>query len=305
MYGMSNYVGVIKNEGQWFAIDENGENVKLNYVANGRIAPHFTDPEGNIVAKKCTVCGDVLHATTEYFWADKRRPAGLQSKCITCHRKALAHNKAGLSAWGEGKKRPQSTTAKRVLDENGVTVAKECPKCQVTFGRDGFPIDNTAPDGLKAHCNHCTEVVRHNSRARRLGLRADLTVEEWRETLDKFGGRCALTGDSDISFDHALALSKGGGTTKGNVFPLSRRLNMSKGSKSLFEWFLQPDINVQIDDERFEILVKHFAAAYGLTPEEYESFYQESYDNGKEAKRDFIYFLALKTSSILKYKKAN
>jgi hypothetical protein len=290
---MCNYEGLIKQDGQWFGVSDKGENVQLSFVANGKIAPHFTDDKGDIVAKKCTVCGDVLHATTEHFWADKRRPGGLQAKCISCHKKALGMNKVGLSASGDGKKRPQSTTAKRVLDDNGITIEKECPKCRVSFPREGFPVDNTAPDGMKAHCNHCTEVVRHNSRARRIGLRADLTVEQWRTTLAVFGGRCALTGESDIGSDHALALSRGGGTSVGNMFPLSKKLNSSKGTQNIFEWYERPEINVQIDDERFEALIEYLASAYGLTPKEYEAFYNESYANGREAKRDLISFLSL------------
>lgn len=68
------------------------------------------------------------------------------------------------------------------------------------------------------------------NRANDLGREATLTLEEWKEIVARFGGRCAYCLKADgNSLDHVIPLSAGGGSTKDNCVPACRNCNKRKG----------------------------------------------------------------------------
>ena len=68
-------------------------------------------------------------------------------------------------------------------------------------------------------------------------LLGGLTDKQWRETLDRFGGRCAYTGAplarGEAEHDHAIPMNRKhcGPHLYGNVLPATREANRRKGSK--------------------------------------------------------------------------
>lgn len=81
----------------------------------------------------------------------------------------------------------------------------------------------------------------HRRNARKKGLVSDLTTVQWRMILKLYDGKCAYCGDkSDIQQEHVIPISRGGGTTIGNIVPACKKCNMSKKDKTVSEWFLQP-----------------------------------------------------------------
>lgn len=81
--------------------------------------------------------------------------------------------------------------------------------------------------------------VAHRRRARLKSLVSDLTAVQWRMVLQLFDGKCAYCGSAEhIQQEHVIPVSRGGGTTIGNIVPACRKCNISKGNKTVTEWFL-------------------------------------------------------------------
>jgi len=79
-------------------------------------------------------------------------------------------------------------------------------------------------------CRDCLRVGRHVSKAKRRGMVANLTIEEWLETLEMFGYCCAYCGGSYRDLDHFVPIHYGGGTAFGNCLPACRPCNMAKAN---------------------------------------------------------------------------
>jgi 5-methylcytosine-specific restriction endonuclease McrA len=83
-------------------------------------------------------------------------------------------------------------------------------------------------------CNDCqtqrSEVLPQNTRARKMGLSADLHYTEWSKTLSHFNHRCAYCGGDYEVIEHFTPLSLGGGTSARNCVPACGRCNLSKSN---------------------------------------------------------------------------
>ena len=91
--------------------------------------------------------------------------------------------------------------------------------------------------------------------------------------MEYFDRRCALTGETDITEEHAIPLSIGhGGTIHGNMWPLCKRLNSSKYNKNIFEWFEANRQRFELSQAKFDRLIEWLAAANDMTVEEYRDF---------------------------------
>ena len=87
-----------------------------------------------------------------------------------------------------------------------------------------------------------TAIWRHKPDSIDRGLPADLTVEDWFETLDFFDHRCAYCGkEGTLEFDHVVPLSKGGGLTRKNIIPACKSCNSRKYTSDMEVWFRKQD----------------------------------------------------------------
>ena len=97
----------------------------------------------------------------------------------------------------------------------------------------------------KLYCSNCLDVINKERavikklarKSKERFLKSDLTANEWKQTLQYFGGRCAYCGeDKEIHEEHFIPVKLGGGFTKDNIIPACRRCNLDKGSKHPEEW---------------------------------------------------------------------
>jgi len=66
-------------------------------------------------------------------------------------------------------------------------------------------------------------------------------LKEYKKVLDKeirslMSSPCVACGNPEVTIDHIIPISKGGRHSVGNIQPMCRKCNGSKGSKLNFEW---------------------------------------------------------------------
>ena len=87
----------------------------------------------------------------------------------------------------------------------------------------------------KAHPEEL-RVIGARRAARKKGLPATLTIQQWCAILVAYKYQCAYCGKKEtkkrsLTQDHVLPLSKGGGTTPENIVPACKSCNSAKGDR--------------------------------------------------------------------------
>jgi len=189
---------------------------------------------------------------------------------------------------------------------NGIPIAKVCSSCDEFKVLEEFSFRK---DGVLSRMNQCKECVRkykienkeiireknkiyfHINPEKRLinnrkrwelirHLPYNLTKEKLEKTLEFFGNCCALTLSEDYELDHVIPIAIGhGGTIYGNIIPLRKDLNISKGNKNIFDWYKTNGKRFGIKQEQFDMLIEYVANANGLNMREYKEFYYWCFDN--------------------------
>lgn len=95
---------------------------------------------------------------------------------------------------------------------------------------------------------------------------------DWKEILTYFDNCCAFCGSSkNISVDHFIPISKGGGNGKDNIIPLCRSCNSRKRDFNPFE--IMKKYNV---DKQKEIkILSHLSVLNEMSEEEYTSYIEK------------------------------
>ena len=87
---------------------------------------------------------------------------------------------------------------------------------------------------IQMRCETCQkerdEVLPQNTRARKLGLPANLSYKEWSETLVHFDQQCAYCGSDYEVIEHFTPLTLGGETSVQNCVPACGSCNSSKSN---------------------------------------------------------------------------
>jgi 5-methylcytosine-specific restriction endonuclease McrA len=75
----------------------------------------------------------------------------------------------------------------------------------------------------------------NNRRARKRGNGGSYSAKEWRDLCDRYGNFCIGPGPhgGELEPDHVIPLVKNGPNDIGNIQPLCRRCNASKGTKTV------------------------------------------------------------------------
>lgn len=190
-------------------------------------------PEG---FKTCAGCGVVK--PLEGFHPDRRGPRGASSRCRECRQAgdAIKRRAAGI---------PE---VPRFDDPEGFKTCRRCRKCLPV---DRFGSEPRNRDGLRSWCTPCgnertLQWHRDNPAAmlrlktmRRTAEAADgVTERDWRRLVSRYDGRCAYCGTATArpAADHVVPLVRGGRHTIGNLLPVCKRCNSSKGAQLLSEW---------------------------------------------------------------------
>lgn len=119
-------------------------------------------------------------------------------------------------------------------------------------------------------------------KAKKLSVENNLSVAQWLETKEYFGG-CALTGDQEnLHQDHVIPLSLGiAGNTVRNVIPLRGDLNSSKQSSNIFEWFYKNKERYNLSEDIFKDLIAWLAKKNDMTVLDYTAFVYECFERGE------------------------
>lgn len=98
-----------------------------------------------------------------------------------------------------------------------------------------------------------SEAIRigHNkARAKAVGLPATLTLEEWLDIIERFGGKCAYCEEQVFdTLDHLIPLSASGGTVADNCLPVCTTCNTYKGSSS-FDMSIDLPLEAKLEQVR-------------------------------------------------------
>ena len=173
---------------------------------------------------------------------------------------------------------------------------KQCTKCKEVEPTTNFYKNGTSPDGLDIYCKSCRKLIqaesvkrnadkmlskRHNERAKKLGLPAELTPSLVTYMKEEQQGRCILSGlEENLHFEHAVPLSKGGGSTFENCYFISDYFNATMHDKNMFEW-VKGQLNF-VQRRFYNVFVPMMAERNGMTPKEYEAFvYSQYHENEK------------------------
>lgn len=180
-------------------------------------------------------------------------------------------------------------------------MTKKCSKCKLIKPKTEFRKNINSKDGFQSYCKRCAnkysnewaskeenkikrKIQSQNKRAEKEGLKHDLTIEQWNRILTDFNGQCSLTNSTErVCLEHFVPLSiKAGGTTIGNVYPITENLNMSKGRYNPFWWIKFQ--SSEIKDNFFNVLVPYLANQNNMTVKEYTNYvndcYRTYYKNG-------------------------
>ncbi len=104
-----------------------------------------------------------------------------------------------------------------------------------------------AKDRVRVHAwkKEHPETRRMYKRARRQKLslqKGNFTTADWHRLLDIFGHKCAYCDSPEpLERDHIVPVTAGGKHDVGNVAPVCRKCNPSKGSKDLRTWLADED----------------------------------------------------------------
>jgi hypothetical protein len=167
------------------------------------------------------------------------------------------------------------------IHKNGVCGRKpRCKDCEVEYRRSAA---SRIKERDTTYYHTHKFIYRAKDRRRRAaerGLDVNWTTELQLQVLNFFGG-CALTGCNDNThFDHVVPIKTGcGGTTIKNMVPIRADLNLSKGSKNIFEWFDESKSRFDLDEEKFNKMIEYLAGQNEMTVDEYRDYVYECHAN--------------------------
>lgn len=167
--------------------------------------------------KQCTRCQTDKPATVEYFIKDNRNKSGIGSACRVCVNK-----------------KARETYYEKIEERHAYY--------KTDRAREIVRKSKSRPEYKRLH-----RMSEQRRRALARQLPHDLTVEEYKDTLEYFNHSCAYCGLSGIPLqqDHVIPVIAGGGYVKDNIVPACSTCNQSKGGRDMEAWY--------VDSERFTI----------------------------------------------------
>lgn len=221
--------------------------------------------------KTCTKCKIELPATLEFFYASKSYPSGMEAWCRACKaayradRKAICAEysaewrKANDEKYRAGirnyyarnrekileKKRAMLSDpdyAKSIREKHAVHRAanRDVARTRTRLWREQNRERHREAARAWARNNRdAASVIQQRRRAAKAGTVRTLTSADWRYAVSYFGNACAYCGSvNQLTKEHVVPISLGGGTTRENVVPACKRCNSSKGAKELRAWYV-------------------------------------------------------------------
>jgi len=199
--------------------------------------PHYTP------TKQCTKCGNVLPATTEYFYKELLGKFGVRSKCIKCinHPKTrrVGRDKEKARAcrerWKNANPEKDKAAKRKYYDAHREEeIQKVCDKQKKNP-------EWVAQRNKKWKAAHPEAVSQMSSKRRARIASADGRYSR-KDVLEKFEQQCGkcywckkeINGRYHV--DHVVPLSRGGSNWPSNIVITCPHCNMSKNDKLPEEW---------------------------------------------------------------------
>ena len=208
------------------------------------------------VFKRCTKCGEIKLATTEYFSKAKRGKFGLESQCKVCkqeyskqwRRDNKEHCQEYCKQWRQDNKEHfqeyHKEYCKQWYQDNKEHKLEYCKQWYQDnkehyqeYNKEYYKEYSKTPQGQVAYFNAC-----QRRRTKEAALGNGITKEQWLECMNFFGWKCAYSGESlsnkkARSLDHITPLNSGGDNEIWNLVPMYRNYNSSKKDKEMVEWY--------------------------------------------------------------------
>jgi hypothetical protein len=186
------------------------------------------------------------------------------------------------------------------INEKEEIVLKDCRECDTTRDIEEFTPNKRGLGGKHSKCLVCMKTYQknvenpwqkqnpdkfmayvHNRRAKKLGLPAELTADIVATMREEQKGRCILSGlEGDLHLEHAVPLSKSGGSTFENCYFVNEYLNRSMKNTNMFEW-VKGQYNF-VQRRFYNVFVPMMADRNGMTPKEYEAFVYDQYNKDEK-----------------------
>ena len=215
--------------------------------------------------KKCTKCG--LELTEDKFNKDRNCKDGLRARCKGCCRQYRQDNKTKITEYNKqyslSNKVAQAEHKNRWYQENRVAQIEKHKQWQRNnratrseYQKQYYWENKVAYNKKKQYYqenkvaraeyakehqrNHPESQRLQNQKRRALKLRLPrtLTMTQWERIKMHFDNRCAYCGkELQLTQDHFVALSKGGGYVVDNIIPACVSCNSSKHNSTFLNWY--------------------------------------------------------------------
>lgn len=236
----------------------------------------FYIKDSEVVARNCTKCKRIT--MRDYMTRHAGKYGGLGRFCLEC-------NKEAPKRWKDGNKDRVAETSKKYRENNKARISettqkyREVNRVRITQNNRRHRLKYERK--LYKNNPEIKLIRQQRRRARERALPDDLTAEQLTEINATFYNTCALSGEPmDLHLDHVIPLSTGhGGTTYGNMIPLSAELNLSKHAQHIIEWFQLNRERFNLSQRKFDELITYLAEANEMTTDEYRAYVDWCFDN--------------------------
>ncbi|MEJ9230286.1 helix-turn-helix domain-containing protein [Peribacillus butanolivorans] len=256
----------------------------------------YKDPKGNIYFI-CTDCSEAKHF--ENFYTETGGLLDKKSICKACtdanNKDWLEQNYERYRSWSieyrEENKERIFVQRKQYREINKIAIFESKKRYREENKEKIYYAKKTYREGkgkkkIKERIKKWMMKNPHKQRfysqkrlARQKALPDTLTEEQLIKILDYYNYKCSLTGE-EAHLDHVIPLFIGhGGTTYGNILPLSPVLNGSKQDKNIFEWASLVYKEYGFTLEKFNEVMTEVADRNDMTLHEYKKFYNWCFEN--------------------------
>lgn len=184
--------------------------------------------------KICTDCMLELPDTSEFFFAKPDRQFG-STQCKKCK-----------SNTDYGNLHPNVSLKSELKDGE-----KFCTICHTILKSDQISWDNERPLCLDCY-REDNKYQTAKRRSMRNNLESNLSIQDWKETLEFFDNSCSYCGIGEndcwdkyhkhLAQEHIIPLINGGHFNKNNIIPSCPSCNCSKNTKSLDEFYINRNL---------------------------------------------------------------